>query len=327
MNIYKIVLTGGPCAGKTKILEKLIKHYSTKENRVFIIPETATEVLSSGLKFVEFDEAINFQNIIFNMQSNKERMLDEGIKHVPLYQNNIIFLDRGIIDNKAYLDSQEQFDSLLKKYNQSELEILDSYDLVIDLISLATTDPELYLEHCRTNEERYEDLETAQIIDKKTTDAWLGHRNVKYVYPTKTLEEKFNIVVNYIDALIESKQKRESEIYLIENPTDLLMKLDDNNSKKIVVIDHYLKKRIVSETNSKTVLRQRIYKQHESNQMVILDESGTTIMDHNINYNYWDYFGNDNALEKEIRRVEYTTNILGVICKISCYDDLHIRNS
>ena len=42
MEIIKVVLTGGPCAGKTTALNS-IKEYLTKNNiPVFTVPDTAT---------------------------------------------------------------------------------------------------------------------------------------------------------------------------------------------------------------------------------------------------------------------------------------------
>jgi len=322
MNTFKIVLTGGPCAGKSKILERLIKYYSTKDNKIFVVPETASEVLSSGIKFLEVDDPINFQDIIFDRQLNKEETLYRGMQHIPLAENNLIFLDRGLIDNKAYLDTQYRYDILLDKYNQKELNILDNYDLVIDLVSLATTDPEMFLKECTSNEQRYEDLENAQRVDKKTTEAWLGHGNIRYVYPTKTIEEKTDIVIGYINDLLNKKQKISTDMYLIENPSDILMFLDDKNSKKIEVIDYYLGSRDLEKNkDSKRMLRKRIYKGAESKLIVITDKDGCIKKQLVIRDIRWEGFVYVDGIEKEVRKTEYITNVLGNVCKITCYDD------
>ena len=321
MNTFKVVLTGGPCAGKSKILKRLIEYYSTDENKIFVVPETASEVLASGIKFVEVDDSLNFQDIIIDRQLNKERTLYRGMMHIPLKENNLVFLDRGLIDNKAYLKTQYQFDILLERYDLEEIAILDSYDLVIDLISLATTDPELFMRECTSNEYRYEDLKGAQEVDKKTTQAWLGHRNVKYIYPTETIEEKTDIVIGYINDLINHRQKKNTEMYLIEEPMDLFVKLNDENSKKIEVIDCYLNKEQKCISNTKTILRKRFYKDYESKLMIQINEDGSTIEETVINQELWDYYVNLYGIEKEVKKIEYTTNELGSVCKITCYDD------
>ena len=69
MKIFKIVLTGGPCSGKSEIMKKIIKYYSEREDcKVFPVAETASEVLNSNIKFIEMDNPINFQDIILDRQ-------------------------------------------------------------------------------------------------------------------------------------------------------------------------------------------------------------------------------------------------------------------
>ena len=50
-DIKKIVLTGGPCAGKTTALVKVIEHFSSLGYKVFTIPEVPTMFSQSGFGF------------------------------------------------------------------------------------------------------------------------------------------------------------------------------------------------------------------------------------------------------------------------------------
>ena len=45
----KIVLTGGPCAGKTTALTWINNYFAKRGYAVLIIPETATELISNGV--------------------------------------------------------------------------------------------------------------------------------------------------------------------------------------------------------------------------------------------------------------------------------------
>ena len=47
--ILKIVITGGPCAGKTSALRRIKERYSKLGFEVVHIPETATELISGGI--------------------------------------------------------------------------------------------------------------------------------------------------------------------------------------------------------------------------------------------------------------------------------------
>jgi len=46
--IYKICLTGGPCAGKTTALTQLTDHLTEKGFKVFTVPEVPTLTMEGG---------------------------------------------------------------------------------------------------------------------------------------------------------------------------------------------------------------------------------------------------------------------------------------
>ena len=53
MSVIKIVLTGGPCAGKTTALAKIVEYFDNHRDTktgVVVLPETATELIKAGLK-------------------------------------------------------------------------------------------------------------------------------------------------------------------------------------------------------------------------------------------------------------------------------------
>lgn len=50
--IKKIVLTGGPCAGKTTALVKIIEHFTSRGYKVFTIPEVPTLFIQAGMDYL-----------------------------------------------------------------------------------------------------------------------------------------------------------------------------------------------------------------------------------------------------------------------------------
>ena len=204
MKIIKIVLTGGPCAGKTTMLEE-IRAYLDKNNIPNVtVPETATELILNGIVPSSIKEEIfEFQNLVMKKQLNKEE-ITEDYAYLRYKESDIcvIIYDRGVIDNKAYLENQVEFDRLLGLYGLSEIAILDSYDLVIDLITTARCNPSVYV----NSEARFESREEAIEVDKKTTEAWLGHRNLKIINSSISLEEEKNILLEYISNIINNNQ-------------------------------------------------------------------------------------------------------------------------
>ena len=54
--MYKLVLTGGPCGGKTTGQAKLATFFENLGWKVFRVPETATVLMSGGIAFGELNE-------------------------------------------------------------------------------------------------------------------------------------------------------------------------------------------------------------------------------------------------------------------------------
>ena len=64
--IFKIVLTGGPCAGKTKSLNFIKEKFENEGKQVFVINETATELMSEGFDF-NSNSTLDIQKSIFEV--------------------------------------------------------------------------------------------------------------------------------------------------------------------------------------------------------------------------------------------------------------------
>jgi thymidylate kinase len=66
-NIVKIVLTGGPCAGKTTGMSWIQNAFTQMGYAVLFVPETATELISGGVAPWNFKENVDFQNCLFHV--------------------------------------------------------------------------------------------------------------------------------------------------------------------------------------------------------------------------------------------------------------------
>ena len=49
MNITKIVITGGPCAGKTTAMGRIQREFGKMGYKVLFVSETATELITGGV--------------------------------------------------------------------------------------------------------------------------------------------------------------------------------------------------------------------------------------------------------------------------------------
>lgn len=199
--VKKIVLTGGPCAGKSSSLE-LIENY-LKDNGyvVYIVQESATELINSGIKPFG-DNAIDllsFQEIILKYQLEKEKLIENVAKVYETNKNIIILYDRGLIDNKAFI-GQNSFNEILDKYNLCEKDILNRYDLVIHLETAAKGSG--YTKD--NNKARSEDKERAIELDNNTFEAWKKHNNLIKVKSCEDFSEKQKNIISIIDELIKN---------------------------------------------------------------------------------------------------------------------------
>lgn len=241
-DIIKIVLTGGPCAGKSTVFDTLNDYLTEKGYYVITVSETATELIRSKILPNPSDKehTLMFQDILLHQQYTKELISEVYAKKMAKNQKEVILYDRSILDNRAYLDSKEDFDYILNKNNLDELEVLNSYDLVLNLISVATCKPECY----KLDGVRYETLEDAQSLDKRTSTAWIHHPNFKAIKPTDTIEEKINLVITEVDNYLSGIKNNNKENILLDYNSDLSI-YNDNNSKTINIFNIYLSKDLV----------------------------------------------------------------------------------
>lgn len=237
MNTYRIVLTGGPCGGKSTIINNVAKRLEDEGYNVIVVNETAREIMEKGIKAKPEDRTytLAFQNMILQEQLRKENKANI-LAQTEVNRNTIILYDRGAIDNRAFLPCQDDFDTILRKNKITELELLNRYDIVIHLASLATTNNNEYV----NDEIRKENPNEAKILDNKIATAWLLHQNFHIIMPTKRIVDKEDLVISYInDFLNDRKELNEYSLPLSKEKEDFLTNmLDNNNSKQIVITEN-----------------------------------------------------------------------------------------
>ena len=104
--VIRIVLTGGPCAGKTTALSWIKNEFGRRGYRVLIVPETATELLTGGVAPWTCSSNLQYQVFQMHLQLEKERIFTEASSGMKA-DKVLIICDRGALDNKAYMDDQE----------------------------------------------------------------------------------------------------------------------------------------------------------------------------------------------------------------------------
>ncbi len=202
--IAKIVLTGGPCAGKTTTISRIEEHLVKKGYHVLVLNECATETIKEGIRPFG-DHAVSvydFENEILNLQLFKEKRFRDFLKNYTEDEKIVILYDRGAVDIKAYL-GEDNYNRMLEENNLKHEDLLKEYDLVIHMITVAADMQNRYSNS--NNKARFEDSQEAIDLDKRTSEAWSKHPNLKVVPVCEYLEDKIQIAINYVDELVKEK--------------------------------------------------------------------------------------------------------------------------
>ena len=194
--IYKIALTGGPCAGKTTALREIWLFLRKKGYNVVIVPETATELINGGITPSSVGQ-INFQKNLLELQLKKEQIFTKSAEE--LGKDVVVVFDRGCLDGKAYL-SDEEYASVLNELELEEENIINFYDAVIFLDSAAMSNDNIY--STSDNPARNETVSEARKINIRTQEVWKNHRLFTIIRSESDFEEKISKLLSVIENLV-----------------------------------------------------------------------------------------------------------------------------
>ncbi|KAK5981035.1 IQ domain-containing protein E [Trichostrongylus colubriformis] len=172
--LYKLVLTGGPCGGKSTGQDRLATFFENMGWKVFTVPETATILFGGRVKFEELnpEQAYLFQKDLLKTMLQIEDVFFNQAE-ATLDRNILVICDRGGMDPSAYMGRDEWF-QMLHEIGVEEFDLLNKrYDQVVHLVTAADGAEEYYT--LANNVTRKETLSAAKEMDVKTRKAWLGH--------------------------------------------------------------------------------------------------------------------------------------------------------
>lgn len=216
--IIKIVLTGGPAAGKTTLISRILKEFKQEDGwRVITIPETATELISGfGIKpFGNCMSMLKFQDFVIADQIHKEKLALWAAEVVP-EKDVLVIYDRALMDDKAYI-SDEEFAATLAGFDgRTEKTVLAGYDAVLHLVTCAKGAEFAY---DLGNEARTESIEYAREMDDRTLRAWSGHPNLRIIDNATNFEDKINRAIREIYRIVGQPEPMvRKRKYLISMP-------------------------------------------------------------------------------------------------------------
>jgi CYTH domain-containing protein/predicted ATPase len=167
--VPRIVLTGGPCSGKSTVMEALKKEF---RDVLHCVPEVATIVIELVGAKPPVGDVLgmkSFQRTIYRVQLGFERVSN---KQALRDGRRALLLDRGTVDGAAYMD--RGIDDL---ENVCSTSVAEEYGRYRGVICLDVPSEEIYEANKGNNPARYETYPQAVATGDRLCRVWQGHPN------------------------------------------------------------------------------------------------------------------------------------------------------
>ena len=188
MSVHTIVITGGPCGGKTTALNFLKAQMGRRGWSLVLVPECATSLIAGGLSPSSMSR-LDFQTAVFELQLAQE---DVFLRSAQRIHNDKVLMvcDRGLMDGKGYL-SDEEFDDLLASHGITEEQANARYGAIFHLETAAKGQTGAY--SLDNNASRLEDDPGEAIrIDDRIVESWDNHSHRRIIGAQKSFVPKAN---------------------------------------------------------------------------------------------------------------------------------------
>lgn len=206
-DIKRIVLTGGPCAGKTTALVRVTEHFSNMGYKVFTVPEVPTMVTQAGWNYLTDNKDFYYEGelVILQLQLMLEDSVMRMAQTLADTQPCVVICDRGTMDISAYI-SPEMWEDLAQRVGSSTEQLIGRYDAVLHLVTAADGAEQFYT--TANNAQRYEQaneegLRIARSLDRKVLDAWSKHPHFRVIDNNSDFDRKLDRVLEEISQVLE----------------------------------------------------------------------------------------------------------------------------
>ena len=169
---------------------EIIKNYLINNNyNVNIIEEVPTKLIYSGITPDKIGK-MEFQELIIKTQIEDEMNCN---------YDGIVIFDGSPIDSMKFI-TREEFDAFVEKYNTNFEKIINGYDGIIFLETIAKNFPELYSNG--NNKARLTDISAAIIRNDKLFNIYNSNSKIYLIKPDIDIEVKKKNVIDVIAKIL-----------------------------------------------------------------------------------------------------------------------------
>ena len=190
--IFKVALTGGPCAGKTSSLSAIADYFKGLGWRVYVVREAASVMLSGGINFAYMngEQIFELQTAIVKLMMTLEDSYAAICAKGAPDEKCLILCDRGIMDASVYCDT-DTWQRVMGHVGLDAASACDArYTGVVHLVTAADGAEEHYNLDSNSEGVRTETAEQARELDKKTGAAWASHPSLSVIDNSSDFNKK-----------------------------------------------------------------------------------------------------------------------------------------
>jgi len=239
--LFKFILTGGPCGGKTTAIARLSSFLRERGFEVIACAEVYTILASNGMSF-NFYSTDGMDAVIQNSVLDVQLSLEDSLERVLKARGKpaVLLCDRGPMDGKAYL-SDKKWKKILNERGVTEADLRDTrYNAVFHMVTAADGASAFYT--LENNQARTETPEQAVDLDRRTQKCWLGHAHMYVLDNSTDFESKLQRLVNIVSRLVglPTNLSRRSAKYLLRKRPNTALFPDDVDFHRFEVEKVYL---------------------------------------------------------------------------------------
>ena len=229
----RIVVTGGPCAGRTTAMSRIQGAFTKRGWAVLFADDTAAQLSKGGASPGRCASRSDFHLRLLQLQLAKEQafaQIGESMRDSRI----LLVCDGGAMDSCARM-TEEEAGRVFRQLQADRISLRDRYDAVFHLVTAAKGAQRYYADSGGRS------ARAAAALDDSLVAAWTGHPHFRVIDNSTGFEEKMQRLLAEIGAFVGEPAPLEIERkFLIERPSARALERRPN-CERVDIVQTYLK--------------------------------------------------------------------------------------